>query len=370
MAPSKPILFVGEAPGEAETRLGVGFVGPSGIELLRMLDAASVITFTPSDKEYIARYYRTGDSKHINLIWELHRDEVRRTNVFAEHPPRNKLEYFCGPKASGIPGYPALLPSKYVRASFAPQLDRLGDEILACDPNLIVALGNTPLWALAGRTGISKLRGTTIVSSHCVSGYKLLLCYHPSAVLRQYDLRATTIADLSKAVRERLTPAISRPPCSIWIEPDLDDIKTFFSQYVRTSPIVACDIETTGTRITCIGFAPRRDLALVVPFDDPRKSGRSYWNTPELERECWTLVRSVLEDSTIPKVFQNGLYDIAFLLRSYGIRTFGAVHDTMLCQHALLPEALKGLGYLGSLYTGHSAWKSERKGTTTIKKDE
>lgn len=367
---NKPILLIGEAPGEAEAKLGVGFVGPSGVELLRMLDASGVISFTPSDREYISRYYRTGDSKHINLIWELHRDEVIRTNVFSEHPPSNKLEYFCGPKASAIPGYPALLPSRHVQARFSVQLDRLGDEILALDPNLIVCLGNTPLWALAGRTGISKLRGTTITSSHCVAGYKLLLCYHPSAVLRQYDLRATTIADLSKAIRERESPTVVRPPCSIWIEPSLDDVADFITQYILPAPLTACDIETTGTRITCIGFAPRRDLAIVVPFDDPRKPGRSYWPDAHAERRCWELVRSVLENGRIHKVFQNGAYDISFLIRSYGIRTFGAVHDTMLCQHALLPEALKGLGYLGSLYTSHGPWKTERRTVETIKRDD
>src|SRR5437879_10773934 len=106
------------------------------------------------------------------MIWNLH-PEVFRTNVLDLHPPGNKLENFCGPKATGLPGYPPLLPSKYLRAEFAPELERLGDEILAADSNLIICLGNTALWALAGRTGISKLRGTTLLSSHCVSGYKL-----------------------------------------------------------------------------------------------------------------------------------------------------------------------------------------------------
>jgi len=78
----------------------------------------------------------------------------------------------------------------------------------------------------------------------------------------------------------------------------------------------------------------------------------------------------VLEDQSIPKVFQNGLYDIAFLWRAYGIRTMGGSDDTMLLHHALQPESLKGLGFLGSVYTNHGAWKSERKGTeTTIKRD-
>jgi DNA polymerase I-like protein with 3'-5' exonuclease and polymerase domains len=77
-----------------------------------------------------------------------------------------------------------------------------------------------------------------------------------------------------------------------------------------------------------------------------------------------------LEDQAIRKVFQNGLYDIAFLWRSYGIKTLGGAEDTMLLHHALQPEALKGLAFLGSVYTNHGPWKSERKTSTeTIKRD-
>jgi uracil-DNA glycosylase len=365
----KPILLVGEAKGEAEVKINSSFVGSSGVELLRMLDLAGVITFTHSDREYINRYYRSGDPKHIDLIWQLH-DEVHRTNVFQQHPPGNKLEHFCGGKAEGIPTYSALLPSKYVRREFAYELERLGDEVLSLDPNLIVCLGNAALWAFTGKPGIRKYRGTTILSTHCVGGFKLLCCYHPSAVLRQPELKATTIADLSKATRENEVSDIIRPPCEIWIEPDLDDIQTFITNFIPSNTLVACDIETSGTRITCMGFAPRRDLAIVIPFDDERKPGKNYWPTRELERQCWQLIRSVLEDGSIRKVFQNGLYDIAFLLRSYGIRTFGAEHDTMLLHHALQPESPKALAYLGSLYTDHGPWKSERKHTETIKRDE
>jgi uracil-DNA glycosylase family 4 len=99
-----------------------------------------------------------------------------------------------------------LLTSKYVRREFEPQLERLGDEILNLDPNLIICLGNSALWAMAGRTGITKLRGTTLLSTHCVSGYKLLPTYHPAAVLRQWELRPTTLADLMKASREVIFP--------------------------------------------------------------------------------------------------------------------------------------------------------------------
>lgn len=365
---SKPIVVVGEARGEYENRIGSSFVGPSGIELLRMLNEAGILELTTIDKSYISQYYQRGDPRMVDSIWRLH-PEVFRTNVFNLHPPGNKLEWFCGPKSDGIPSYPALLPSKYVRREFEPELDRLADEILAADPNLIIGLGNTALWALCGRTGVSKLRGTTHLTTYCVSGYKLLPTYHPAAVLRQWEHRPTVVIDLAKARREAEFPDVRRPACKIWIEPTLDDIRTFINDFIRGCNLLSVDIETSGSRVTCIGFAPSATHAIVIPFDDDRTKNRSYWQTVEDERSAWALVSSVLT-STIPKLFQNGLYDIAFLWRAYGIGVKGAAHDTMLLHHALQPESLKGLGYLGSIYTDHGAWKSERKGTTTtIKRD-
>lgn len=366
---TKPILLLGEAQGENEARIHRGFVGTSGIELLRMLDAAEALTLSTTDKALLSRYYKSYDPWLIDGVWENH-PEFSRSNVFQQHPPGNKLEFFCGGKKEGLPGFGPLLSSKYVRKEFAYELDRLGDEILAADPNLIVCLGNAALWALTGRTGITKLRGTTVSSTHTISGYKLLCTFHPAAVLRQWEVRPTTIADLSKIPRESTHGTISRPPCEIWIEPTLPDIKAFISQHIRSGNLLSVDIETSGTQITIIGFAPRRDLAIVIPFFDPRKTSRSYWPTPELERECWEVIRGVLEDESIPKLFQNGLYDIAFIWRAMGLGVRGATHDTMLLSHAQQPEAKKGLAYLGSLHTDHGPWKSERKGTDTIKRDE
>jgi len=365
----KPIFLIGEAQGENEAKIGAGFVGTSGLELLKMLADAKVITLTSADHDYISRYWQTRDPHCLNAVWELH-PEVYRTNVFQQHPSGNKLEYFCGGKAEGIPIFPALLKSKYVRKEFQHELDRLGDEILSYDPNLIVCLGNSAIWALLGRTGVTKLRGTTATTTHIVSGYKCLITYHPAAVTRQWELRPTTVIDLSKIEREKEYPDVRRPPCEIWIEPTLEDIARFFREHCRGCQILSVDIETSGKRITCIGFAPRSDLALVVPLDDSRAKNGNYWSTATDERQCWELIRQVLEDESIPKLFQNGLYDIAFLLRSYGIGVRGASHETMLIHHALQPEALKGLAYLGSIYTDHGPWKSERKGTETIKRDE
>jgi uracil-DNA glycosylase len=365
----KPIVLVGEARGEHEDKYKSCFVGPSGAMLLRMLNKAEVIRLSAFDKEFLSRWYTAKDPKALESIWSLH-PEVYRTNVFQIHPPKNDLDFFTGPKAQALAGFPALT-KKYVRQEFITELERLRDEIILRDPNIIICLGNTAIWALAGRTGITKLRGTTLLSTHTVEGFKLLPTLHPASLMYQgqYNNHPTVIADLQKAHRESEFPEIRRLAREIWIEPTLADIQFFHDAHIHGCSLLSVDIETSGSRITCIGFSPSARIAIVIPFDDERRPNRSYWPTEASERECWAIVRHILGDPSIPKLFQNGLYDISFLYRAYGIKTFGAEHDTMLLQHALQPESLKGLGYLGSLYTDEFAWKNMRKRVKTIKRD-
>ena len=372
-----PILLLAEAYGESEARLGAPLIGASGIELLRQLHEAQVLTLSPVDEDLISLYYRTTDSRHIMAIWSNH-PEVHRTNVFNLRPPGNDLNHFLGPKSDAIPGLPALKIPKskshspggsFVQAHLAPELERLGDEILAHNPNIIVCLGNAALWALTGLTGISKLRGTTILSNLCVSGYKLLPTYHPASILRNYDNRPVAVADLAKAGRESAFPEIRRPHREIWIEPTLEDIRAFFQCHIQGANILSVDIETAGDRITCIGFAPSERLAIVIPFDDPRRPHNSYWPDRNSEAAAWRAIRDILECPSIPKLFQNGAYDISFLWRSMKIKVMNAAHDTMLLHHALQPEALKSLGFLGSIYSDEGSWKDMRKAKTTKRDD-
>lgn len=366
---TKPILLIGEARTQNDEKHNSSFLSGGGVELLKMLADAKVITFGHADREAIGAYYRNGRPEAIEDIWARHSDIIRRTNVFNIHPHADDLRSLCGERTEAIRGWPKLGTIGWVRAEYEHHLERLGDEILALDPNLILALGNTPLWALTGRTGVSKLRGTTCLSTHCVADYKLLICYHPAAVVRQWELRPVTTIDLSKSLRERTFPDVRRPNVEVWVEPSLSDIERFINEQIIGCTLLAADIETSGTRVTCISFAPRRDIVLVIPFDDATKPAGSYWPTPEDERSAWSLVCRILEDRTIPKLFQNGMYDVSFLWRSYGIRTFNFAEDTMLLSHALQPESLKGLGFLGSVYTDHGPWKTERKANETIGRD-
>lgn len=336
------IIIVGEAWGEAEEKARAPFVGAAGYELTQMLSEAG-----------------------------LRRADIYLTNVFNLRPPGNKIKALCGGKKGSLPRYPPIGKEGYVRNEFAAELDRLGTEILDIDPNIVICLGNTASWALLGRGTISKYRGTTELSTHTATGYKVLCTYHPAYILRgAWADRPTVILDLMKAARESEFPEIRRPHREIWIEPTIEDLYAFRERYIRRGTRISVDIETAGNQITCLGLSVGSAVAIVIPFYDSRKKSRCFWTSESLEQQAWAFIQGVLQDGAIPKLFQNGLYDIAFLWRAYGIKVIGAEHDTMLLHHALQPEALKGLGFLGSIYTDESAWKQMRIKHTTIKADE
>ena len=122
---------------------------------------------------------------------------------------------------------------------------------------------------------------------------------------------------------------------------------------------LAVDIETTLGQITHIGFAPSRSRALVIPFVDLSQPSGSYWPTPEAEHSAWNMVEELLTHPAL-KVFQNGLYDLQYIIRM-GLRVTNTQHDTMLLHHSMYPELQKGLGFLGSVYTSESSWKLLRE---------
>lgn len=333
------IAIVGEAWGQDELKARAPFVGYSGRFLNYMLRDAGI-----------------------------NRNECLVTNVFQLHPKGNDIHELCGPKSEGIDGYPALAGSKYVSAEYRGELERLGEELAEANPNVIIALGNTAMWALLGKTGIGKFRGIAELSTHTFIGCKVLPTYHPMGVLHQIKLRPTVIMDLQKALRESEFPELRRPKRLIHIPETIEDLYDYRANYLNGRASI--DIETAGRHITCFGVGPDSGSALVIPFYDARAKMRSYWPDYDAELAAWEFIREVCGDPSLKKVFQNGLYDIAFLWRAMGIRVLGATDDTMLLHHALQPEALKALGYLGSLYTDEGAWKHMREKITTIKREE
>lgn len=330
------MMIVGETWGEKEAQEGRPFVGPSGLVLRSMLRHAGI--------DFDACYV---------------------TNVFNLHPEGNALETLCGPKAEAIEGMPQLGQKLWVSKRYQPELDRLWSEVSTVRPNVILALGSTPLWALTKQIGIKKYRGTPILSF--ISGTKVLPTYHPAAIMRQWKLRPIGIADMQKAKEESLFPQLRRPKRLIYLEPTLQDIAWFYNKYIVDAPHVALDIETKQGTITEVGIAPRWDRAIVIPFYSHERNS-SYWGTPSEEFQAWQWVRRICGEK--PLVGQNFSYDLQYLWRCNHIPCLEVEDDTMLLHHAMYPEMEKSLGFLGSIYTSEPSWKFMRADNETLKQED
>ena len=355
------IVFVGEAWGRKEEDFQHPFVGSAGVELARMLGqvglAPEIGIPYPSELDMISYWKRLKTEQGMELA-----------NVFSLHPEDNKIDLFFTNAKEGLSSLPPLRAGKYLRPDLLPHLIALWRQIEEAKPNLIVALGNTACWAVLGESKISALRGTVKLSERL--NIKVLPTYHPAAVLRQWNLRPVVLTDLEKANRECESATITRIERWVTVEPTLGEIANWLD---RPASFYAVDIETALNglnvrQISMIGFARSPNDAITIPFMDDKKPDWNYWQTIGEEVQAWRLVDKALK-SPIPKVFQNGVFDLSHLLKQ-GFRPQMCEHDTMLLHHALYPEMLKSLGFLGSIYSNEIAWKRMGGKGNNLKRDE
>lgn len=366
------LLIIGEAWGENEYQTRQPFVGASGTELWRMLGEAIPDVYPEQHAASLREAYTLGNAWIRNRKTWLDLAGIAFTNVLNLQPPANHLEALCSPKKD-LPasyGLPSVSQGLYLRPEYLPEVSRLLEEISVTKPNCILAAGNTACWALLRATNISAIRGT-VTASVVEPVIKVIPAFHPAAILRQWNWRPITVADIIKAWREAEFPEIVRPERQVMINPTMDDLVNWRNWILDGAepPLLAVDIETQWGGIKCIGFAWNRSAAMAIPFLDQSKRPCHYWSTKEEELSAWMVVRDVLE-SNIPKLFQNGMYDLQYILR-WGIRPRNLAHDTMLLHHSLYPEMRKGLGFLASIYSNESAWKlMGRPKADTVKRDE
>ncbi|MGQ9370721.1 uracil-DNA glycosylase [Azospirillum sp. ST 5-10] len=172
------LAIVGEAPGAEEVRQGIPFAGRSGKLLNEALHAAGI-----------------------------ERERCLVANVFRRQPPGNKVGHFFSSRARarkeghGVEErWGPFGTSDWVIDRFAADLDHLERTLQAYAPSVLVALGRTPLWALTGENGITRLRGQPL-PCRLVPGAEVVATYHPSFILRgQSKELPTLIADLRTAV--------------------------------------------------------------------------------------------------------------------------------------------------------------------------
>lgn len=266
-------------------------------------------------------------------------------------------------KTTRIPDFPPIEPGKFFPASSAALLGTFISRINAEKPNVIIALGNLPLWALTKHTGIAKWRGTPLLTP---AGTKVIPTWPIMSIIKQWDIRPIVFMDLMKAKRHAASPILSRPQRYIHMPESIEDIEAFYEKYIVPAERVSCDVETKGNTITEVGFAPTPKRALVIPF--LRRPNGSFWATPELEKQAWYWVERILaEKGTFGQNFQ---YDMQYFIRTVSIPVPNFEGDTMLLHHSLQPELKKGLGFLSSIYTDQAQWKDMRAAGETLKRED
>lgn len=308
------IVIVGEAPGAEEDRLRKPFVGASGQKLDEMLHSA-----------------------------QLARSSIYITNVIKQRPPRNDI-------------------SKYI--SFGRGKPKISDEfLLACDalkteletvkPNVVCAMGNTALFALTGEESITDWRGS-IVESTLVPGLKVIPTIHPAAALRQYLYIHQITHDLLKVKRESEYPEIRKPPFTAKLKPSFDEAMAYLD-LCKAAKMVAVDIEVVSQEIECLAFAlSPSDSCCIVLYDQVPVYSL------EEEAQLWCRIGELLEDQSVVKLFQNGVFDCTFIFERFGIRTRN-IQDTMIAQGLVTPDMPKSLAFITSIYTDFSFYKGEGK---------
>ena len=336
--PGAKMLFVGEAPGDEEVRLGRPFVGPSG----KLLDS-------------------------LLRVSGIGREGVAVTNVFDVQLPGNSLASWCGQaeERGRWPEYrtPPVDRSMNLRPEHVRHLDRLAQEIVGLRPNIVVALGGTAMWALTGNLSseITRRRGAvTTCSLPGCAGVKVLPTLDPGFVRKVYKTFTIVARDLIKALGEAEFPEVRTTHRALWVEPTLSDLRTFKERHLDPAALISIDIETIPKfrQITCVGFAPSAGVAISVPFVDWRRPNRCYWSTADEEAQAWAWVKEVCEGPAA-KLGQNFTYDFQWLW-TQGIAVRNYIHDTRLMHHALYPELPKDLGFMGSKYAREGAWKTFR----------
>lgn len=300
------LMIVGEAPGAREDESHRAFVGPAGKLLSELLQEVGI------DRE----------SAYI-------------TNAVKCRPPDNRTP-----------------ERKEVKACSTTYLSQ---EIQQVQPEFVLMLGNSALQAVAGKSGITKHRGTPFVAQ----GYTAFGTFHPAAVLRNPSYRTAVMADLERLARMLKGEASKAPPTATKIVSNAKQLRWLINN-LSVASTISYDIETYthdgsnfeewhGDRscIVSISFSWKPGQAAVLLLHHEM----SPWEDPD---RVLQLLKPCLERPDAKYIAHNGKFDARWLAAK-GIKV-PQTFDTMLAAHMLDENRLKGLKPLSQLLLGADAY--------------
>lgn len=345
------IAIIGEAPGAQEVVEGLPFVGMSGRELDRMLVDAGI-------------YKTDGNGKILNY------DDVFFTNVVLIRPKDNKIEEWLHPGKRRSKGKNPTPPHwvEYRGWQCEPHVVqdaiRLIKELEEINPNVVIAMGRTPFWALcaegidAKKGTISRWRGSTLISD-VIPGLKVIPAFHPAFILRAWYNRRITVQDLRRGLWASQSKEIEDPGWEFTIRPTYEQTVTFLSGMLfrleEGAVFMTCDIEGAKRKTLCVGIGISATQAICIPI---LYEYRFYF--PDDQRFIvHYLLAKVLTHPNAKVVNQNIPFDCQFLVEDLIIypRIFW---DTMVGQNILFPGTPMNLAYQASMYCKqYRYWKDD-----------
>ena len=353
------IMIVGEAPGSEEERQGQPFVGPSGSELNRMLHEAGIS-----------------------------RSQCFITNVCQERPYNNDIGLYIAKSKKEITKDHIQYRDKWVKRPILEGIEMLKREIELVNPGIIIALGNVSMWALTGKWGIMKWRGSML---HTDGGIRLTPTYHPALILRQWEFRAIAVHDLKRASEYRNKPfpqtawrfrvrpsfsetmavlerleglaerkaAESASAASRDVEPSEREAASEEEKKREEGLELSFDIETRAGHIACIGLAHNYQDAICIPFMCVENL-EGYWSLDDEAAIVFRLYR-LLTHPGVVVVGQYLHYDCQYTYRHWHFVP-RRVRDTIIQQHVAFAGLPKKLDFQASMYCDQYVyWKDDSK---------
>lgn len=305
------VMVVGEAPGAQEDIEGMPFVGPSGEFLTEMMERAGIDM-----------------------------NECYVTNVVKCRPKDNKT--------------PSRKEVKICTEAY------MGEELTIVQPEFVLMVGNSALQGLAGKSGITKHRGTLWEAR----GTKMFATFHPAAVLRNPRYKDLIETDLQRFGRIVRGEKSTSPDTKVYMVRTKKGLRNLLERLIYAEEI-SYDVETycdhpNGTNfqeyrgkhsmIVSISFTFDEGVSFAVPIYHETHP----WPDPDrIQRAIGQAIR-LAEKRGAKFIAHNGKYDDRWMhAKSMPTRlTF----DTMLAAHMVDENRVKGLKPLSQVLLGADAY--------------
>lgn len=332
------VMIVTDFPTEYDVAKGVPLTGTAGDEFSKMLMEAGLL-----------------------------RSACFVTTAVRARPPANNIGNFIALRKLDITGQHVALHDKFVMPIIRDSLAILKQEIEMCQPNVIIALGDTALWMLTGNWGVASWRGSMLppkLSLEMAHVPTVIPTFAPWLVLRQWTWRQIVVTDLRRAKKYSTVKGFS-PPCYNFVIPGefvmaSSVLVQLLAQLEEGPKKLAIDIETRAGHISCIALAWSSRDAICIPLMCVAKKN-GYWSLQE-ETSLVYMLYKILTHPNLIGVGQNFHYDDQYILKHWHFLV-NIARDTMLSQHSCFSDLQKSLDFLSSMYCEfHCYWKDEGKG--------